>query len=175
MVVASRTADRQAEERLADLVDLLVDHVDAQLRLVGLDDREVAQQEEAGGDQVGRSLLRPSRGEEVAGDLLADETVERLVGVQRRDDVIAVSPGMLGEEVIGRPDLVGVADKVEPVPGPPLAERRRRQQPIDDAFAGPGRRVGHERFDLLGRRRQAGQVERDPAQPGVAIGIPRRP
>ena len=57
VVVAPRTGDGQAQERLADLVDLLIDHVDAQLGLVGLDDRQVAQHEEAGGDQVAGSLV----------------------------------------------------------------------------------------------------------------------
>ena len=51
VVVAPRTGNGQAQERLADLVDLLIDDVDTQLGLVGLDDRQVAQHEEAGGDQ----------------------------------------------------------------------------------------------------------------------------
>ena len=62
-------------------------------------------------------------GEQVAGELLANETVERPVGVECLDDVIAIPPGVLGEDVVGRADLVGVARQVQPVPCPALAER----------------------------------------------------
>ena len=124
VVVAPRTAEGHAQERLAHLVDLLIDHVDAQLGLVRLDDRQVAQDEEAGGDQIPGSLLGGTVGEQVAGELLVDETVERPVGVERRDDVIAIPPGVLGEDVVGRADLVGIARQVQPVPCPALAERR---------------------------------------------------
>ena len=70
---------------------------------------------------------------------------------------------------------LGVADQVEPVPAPALAEVRARRA----AGRRPSRRrrgavVGEERVDLVGRRRQAGQVERDPAdqRPPVGLGTP---
>ncbi len=166
-----RTAQGQAQERLANLVDLLIDHIDAQLRLIGLDNGQVAQNEEPGRDQVPGSLSGAAVREQVAGKLLVDETVERPVDVERPDHVIAISPGVLGEDVVGRADLVGIARQVQPVPGPALAECRRCQKPIDDAFLRLKRLVVDERSDLLGRWRQAGEVERDAAQPGVAIGV----
>jgi hypothetical protein len=49
---------------------------------------------------------------------------------------------------------VGVAGPVEPVERHPLAEPRRRQQPVDDALVGAGPLVGEELLDLVPRRRQ---------------------
>ena len=57
------------------------------------------------------------------------------------------------------------------MPAPALAEARRGQQPIDHGGEGVGRRVGDERRDLLGRRRQAGQVERGAAEQREAVGV----
>jgi len=123
VVVAAGTAQGQAKEGPADLVDLLVDDVDAKLGLVGLDNREVAQDEKAGRHQAVTTFFGRGRRKEVAGELLADKGVERLVGLKRGDDVVAIAPGVLGEDLIGRADLVGIAHKVEPVASPALGER----------------------------------------------------
>ena len=124
MVVASCTSNGQTQERFAHLVDLLIDHVDAQLGFVRLDDGQITQYEEPGGNHVPCSLEGVFIGKQVTGDLLADETVERSVSVECPDDVIAIPPRVLGEDVVRRADHVRVARQVQPVPRPPLAKRR---------------------------------------------------
>ena len=47
------------------------------------------------------------------------------------------------------------------MPAPLLAVAGRGEQAVDQRLVGVGRRVGDERLDLLGRRRQAGQVVGD--------------
>ena len=82
MVVAAGARDRQAEEGARGRLDLLVDDIQdelpAVLGVVGL----AAEGEEAGRDDLVGPLAVVLGGEEVAGDLLADEPVIRLVGVE---------------------------------------------------------------------------------------------
>ena len=97
-------------------------------------------------------------GQLVAGELLADEAVVGLVVVERADDVVAVAPGVgLGVVALVAVGL-GEPDEVEPVPAPLLAVAGRVEQAVDQLLVGVGRRVVDEGVDLLGRRRQAGQV-----------------
>ena len=115
----------------------------------------------AGGDEPGRDhALRIARPEHVAGHLLADEPAEGEVAVERSDDVIAIGPGVVAALVLVVAVGVAVVDDVEPVPAPALAVMGAGQQPIDQSFVGVRIRVADERVDLLGRRRQAEQVER---------------
>ena len=66
---------------------------------------------------------------------------------------------------------VGIAGGVEPVAGAVLAPARRVEQPVDQLLVGVGRRVVDERLDELGRRRQAGEVEAQPAGERPAVGL----
>ncbi len=60
---------------------------------------------------------------------LDEEPVERLVGVQGLDDVIAVFVGELSRRVLGAISFgVGIARRVEPVPRPTLAVVRAGQE-----------------------------------------------
>ena len=100
----------------------------------------------------------------VAGELLEDEAVVRLVGVEGADDVVAVAPGVGPRFVELVAVGLGVAGEVEPVPAPALAVvRARRAAGRSPSRRRPGDLSFDERVDLLRRRRQAGQVERDAA------------
>jgi hypothetical protein len=67
-------------------------------------------------------------GQLVARDLLDEKAIVRLVGVERLDDVIAVSPGVRpGQILLALPLRVGVPGQVEPVAAPPLAVARRSE------------------------------------------------
>ena len=61
--------------------------------------------------------------------------------VERVDDVVAIPPGVRVGDVPRRAGRLAVAGDVEPVPAPALAERRRREQPIDDLLERVGRGV----------------------------------
>ncbi len=52
-----------------------------------------------------------------------------------------------------------------------LAPSGRVEQPGDQMLVGVGRRVVDERLDELGVRRQAGQVEAQPAGQRAAVGL----
>ncbi len=113
-------------------------------------------------ERRGDELLVGRIRQEVAGQLLDGELVERLVLVEGADDVIAVEPDG-PRRVVGVAGRVGVAGQVEPHPRPVLAERVLRQQAVHHFLVGVGALVGDERVHLGRRRRQAGQVERDAA------------
>ena len=107
----------------------------------------------------------PRRRQQVAGDLEPDEIRIGHVAIEGLDDPVAVAPGFAEVALRGQLDQVagiGVADDVEPVPAPPLAIGRRGQQPVHHPREGVGRRVGQERLDLLGGRRQARSGRRSP-------------
>ena len=130
--------------------------------------------EKAGGDDP-RSVESVFAGQEVAGDLVADELVVRQVAVEGVDHPVAVAPGVGavhlragGEDT--RVERVGVAGEVEPVAAPALAVSRRRQQAIHDLGEGVRRLVFEEGVHLFRRRRQAGQIERGPAKQGALVG-----
>ena len=96
--------------------------------------------------------------------LLLEEAVVRLVVVEALDDVVAVSPGVR----LGGVELVavglGVADQVQPVPAPALAVARGREQSVDHLVVSLGRSVGEEGVDLIGGRREPGEVVSGPAE-----------
>ena len=111
------------------------------------------------------------RFESVAADVLDDELVVRQVDVEGADHVVAIAE-CVGDVVV---ELVsgglGVADQVEPVPGPALAVVRAGEQPIDQSLVGVGCAIGQEGRDVCGRGRKPGQVEREAADQGPLVGF----
>ena len=95
----------------------------------------------------------------VAGDLLDQEPVERLVAVEGVDDVVAESPGVGDVAVVLEALGLGVADDVEPVLRPALAVSRAGQQPVDDPLLGD-RANGRPRTPRSPRARAAGRSRR---------------
>ena len=98
-----------------------------------------------GSDQPIDHLWRDAAAGNVAGQLIAGQlflhkAVERLVLIERADDVIAVAPGerpvAIGAEVAIR---VRVAGGVQPVLPPALPIVRRRQVALDQPVVGVGR------------------------------------
>ena len=170
VVVAAGAVHRHAEERLRRGRDVIVELVIDRLLAVG---RFVVPEAEAivtGGDDavgiVGVHL--------VAGELLSDELVVRLVVVEALDDEIAETPdvrlGAVAFIAIG----FAIADDVEPVPAPLFAVMRRGEQLVDKFFVRVRGHVPNEDIHLLRRRRQAGEVEVQPAGQGEFVGGFRR-
>ena len=84
-----------------------------------------------------RELLGRRAGQEVAGQLLDGELVERLVVVERLHNIVAVGPGVLVLVAV-EADGIGVAGDVEPVLGHPFTEMGRGEEPVDERLAGVG-------------------------------------
>ena len=118
-------------------------------------------------------MLLRAPGQQVARELLDREFVERLVLVERRDDVIAVRPDV-ARRVRVIADRVGKAHDIEPRHGHPLAVMRARDQPVDQALVGVRRLVRDEGLRLREGRRHAGEIERKPADQRAAIRLGRR-
>ena len=170
VVVAARALQGLAEECLAHAVGDVVE--EALPRDFG--DLHAGQfpgphAQEAGGD----AQLRVGGLQFVTGDLLEDEAVVGLVGVEAAHDVIAVAPGVAALVVVGEAAAVGVADDVEPVPRHALAVMRAGEQAVDErgdgrvGIAGMG---GGEGRHLLGPGRQTGQIVGGAAQQGAGVG-----
>jgi hypothetical protein len=85
----------------------------------------------------------------VAGQLLGEEPVVRLVAVQRVDDVIAIPPGIGEMPVVFVAFALGVADDVEPVLSPAFTVLRARQQSFDDLLERGRRGVGEKCFNVF--------------------------
>ena len=129
--MAAGTADSQPHEATGHHVDAVINDV---VRIV---QKTAAQREKPHRSQrpfVGAQL------EFVGGDLLNDEPVERQIGIERVDHIIAVGVGV-GEKprlIPGKVALgVGITRHVEPVPPPALAKARRGQQPLHNTSVRP--------------------------------------
>ncbi len=127
MVVTASAAERQAQKRLRRRPHNIVQLVEAVLLRVG---RLVVPRPEpvetGGNDGFGICV-----GQFVAGDLFQDETVVRLVGIERIDHPIAILPDIgLGGVALVTVGL-GVSNQIEPVPSPSLAISGIGQQAID--------------------------------------------
>jgi hypothetical protein len=121
---------------------------------------------ETGGDDL---LLGGSR-QEVAGDLLDEKLVERLVVVEGLDHPIAPDPLMptaIDRVAVG----VRVARGIEPGYGEIFPETGRGEQAVHEAVVGIRCGIGDEGLDFLGRWRESGEVEREAADQRAAVGF----
>ena len=128
VVVTPRAAKRQPEENRRRRLDAIHHGLDAVLLIDDASlalDRMVAV--EAGRHALGDRRVR----QQVAGELLEGEPVERHVVVERANHPVAPRPHHAAA-VKAVPVRVGVARGVEPVERHPLAVSRRCQQSIDD-------------------------------------------
>ena len=180
MVVAAGTVDGEALECGEGRHHHVVAVVVAGDESVGLRDGQLNVPDEiprAGGDEAERDdAFRLFRVENIARELFLDETRPGLVAVQRADDVIAVRPR--GHAKLVLVVAVGFAEvnDIEPVPGPSFAIARAGEEAVHEAFD-CRLRIANCRFEegvhLIWRRRQAGQVESNPANERGRISLGR--
>ena len=155
VVVAARALHREAHEAVAGGHHPVVDAVLTEF----LGDGAAFEGHAVQPVESGRHPLVLRRtGQEVAGELLGQELVVRLVLIERLQHPVAPRPGEHRFVARVAPGI-GVTRQVEPADGQMLAETRRREQRVHPAFEGVGRVVGEEGVDLLGRRRQSRQGE----------------
>ena len=114
---------------------------------------------EARGDELFGGRVR----QQIARNLLPGELVERLVLVERTDDVVTIRKHIhVLVAVIA--DRVGKPREIEPRHGHPFPQMRRIQQPIELAFVGLRTRILEKRPHFLRRRRQADEVKAQTSQ-----------
>ena len=171
VIVAARAPEREAKEggarRVRDVVQRFLPARE-QPRSIGLVDPLPV-------ESHGHERFGVPRIQLVAGNLLADEAVVRLVVVERLNDVIAIAPHVGTRGVGFEAVAVRVARDVEPMARPALAVPRRREQPVHHALPRAGRSVVQELLNLGRRRGKPGEVDRDPAEQGGAVGAWVRP
>ena len=154
VVVALGAVHRQAQQPLADVLHRLVHP------------RRAVEEEPVAGEKTGGAELRRIIGIELVGrEHLADHLIVGQVGVDRFDDPVAVVPHVLlaVAKLVTQSPPVAVPPDVHPVASPPLAVPRIGEQLLDERFIPVGRRIGLERGQFLRLRRQADEIERDPA------------
>ncbi len=162
MIVALRATDREAEPRGAHRVHAIDD---VEVEIFGVDDAALVAghhvAHEAGGDLL---VARGAR-QQIAGELLDRELIERFVGVEGVDHPLAPEPH-LAQRIIVIAAGVAVSREVQPRQREPLTEVRRGEQAIDRSvhcglwITDCGlKKVGHFRDAW----RQADEIERQPA------------
>ena len=110
-------------------------------------------------------LIESGSGRQVSRQLRGDELVERHVCLEGIDDPVAPWPLVVGSVVL-IPVAVREAGVVEPLQGQVLCTGIGREQPVHGGVPRVSCGVLAKRFEVLQRRRQACEVERDAAQPG---------
>ena len=166
VVVAAGASDRQTQKRARRDIELIVDNVGQHLFFVGIAVAPRPDRQKSGRNRsfdiqpIGRGGL-----DQVARELVDDETVVGEIAVHCPNDPIAVSPGIFDVAErrilcqIARIATVGIPGNVEPVPTPSLAILGRGQQSIDHFGKRIGRRIRQKGLHLGRGRRQTGKIE----------------
>ena len=168
VVVAARTADRQAQPDRSGCFDAVDDVFD--LKLLG--DHSTFGVTAMIAIKPRRNALFERRvGKQIAGELFARELIERHPVVVGINDPVSPTPH-LARSVVLVTAGIGIARGVEPDDRHPLAIGRRLQQPVNQPLVGIRRRVGEKGCDFLLIWRQASQIERDAPDERRALGFP---
>ena len=173
VVVTTCTSQCQSKERPAHRVELLVDDVHPHLGLVCLGQHLGANAEEPRRDQLIMLLGLTVKRHQIAGQLLDDEPIERLVAVERRHDIVPVPPGVAVGNVLVEPVGIRVAGHVEPMSSPAFPVSRRRQQAAHNPRERVRRPIGKKCGHLRRCWGQADEVKSDPAEQCPPIGTGR--
>ena len=166
VVVAAGATQGQAQKDLGGGADDVVQLIESVGFGIGGFIVPGSQAEIPGGDEgLGRGVRQL-----VSGQLFQDKAVEGFVPVEGPDHVVPVFPGV----GLGAVPLVsvafGVANQVQPVPGPALPICRSRQQIIDGCLVGSLARVLQKSVLLRQVGGQSNQVEIEPPQQLMGFG-----
>ena len=177
VVVAAGAVDREARERrhgcshhvvaVKQARQLLVLRALAQFSVPDVVPR--ACRHESRRDQA----IRIARPEDIPGNLFADEAGVGLVPVEALDHVVAIRPRVAPRLVLVVAVRLAVVRHIQPVPPPALPVARRGEQAVHQALIGVWRAVAYKRVDFCWRRRQAVEVEAEPANERGAVRLPR--
>ena len=136
--MASSTGHRQAQERLGEDIDLVVDAVAFVLTDIYRRMHFLPQEGPAGAQDrfvVLSARTESGRGEQIPGEVFLQEPVIGHVLVEGADEVVAVLPSV-GDAVVGLMAAgLRIAHQVHPVARPTLAEVGGGEQLIDGVFA----------------------------------------
>ena len=168
VVVAARALDGEAQNSASDGGDHVVQILVAEFGIVFFAEAHLGViAQEAGGDQAVVGHLRQF----VSRQLFAEESVVRLVLIERADDVIAIAPGVGAVEIMFEAVGVGIAGNVEPVTSPALAVLGRTEQAVDQPLPCARLLIIYIGCRFGGRGKEAGKIEIGAAKQGGGVGL----
>ena len=135
VVVAAGATESQSLKGPAQGIELVVHDIHAEFLFVGVHDRPGSDGQEARGHDLLTALVVGLPGEDVSRNLLLNEAIVGLVGIERIDDVVAISPGLPCGDAATLAQIVGIARQIEPVPSPALAESGRFRRSRSTTFS----------------------------------------
>src|SRR5690606_558829 len=121
VIVTAGAADRQPQKRLGCRGDHFVECVRPDLRRLGgilIADIVVGSSNQKRAADRNRGIVR---GENIARQMLANELIERLVLVERTDDIVAERPQAADQKVALEAVALAESHDIQPVSAPPLA------------------------------------------------------
>ena len=113
--------------------------------------------------------------QQVSGQLLDRELIERQVAINRVNDPLAKYPGMRPQTVSQITLAVGIPGEVQPVPPPTLAVMGRIQQLINQPFVRLRFQVRDELFHGIRCRRKPREVQIQTPNQRATICLSSRP
>ena len=132
--MAPGAAEGHAQEGPAHGVDLFIDEFHAKAFLILKFVIHGAEDEVSAADQLLVASFGRFVGEEVSGEMFADELVEGFVFVEGFDDVVPEAPGVREDHAASAAAGLGKAGHVEPMPSPSFAKVGTGEEVIDDLF-----------------------------------------
>ena len=111
--------------------------------------------------------------QQVTGQLLDRKLIERHVGLVSFNDPVAPAPHC-ARSVVLIAIRIGIAGRFHPLPGHSFGVSIAVEQSVDQLLVGIRRLVREKRVHLLHRRRQSGEIERDPSNQGFLLRQGRR-
>ena len=115
---------------LAKRVDLLIDDVQFLLYRVILSQHLRAKRQVASGDDAIAARIR----QKVSRKLFVEEPIDGLIRIDRRNDIVAVPPGIDVNEVLIHAIRIRIAGNIQPVPPPALTVGWACQKSVDNAL-----------------------------------------
>ncbi len=134
---------------------MLVDGVHHELVSVGLGQNLGPQHEKS----CASSRFAIGIGQQVAGDLLFDEAIERFIGIEGADHIIAISPCVSIGDVLIETIGVGIPCHIEPMPAESNSVLRRTHATIDRPLMRPRCSVLFKKLPFFDGRRDSGQIQ----------------
>ena len=153
VIVATSARHRHSDERFGHHVDAVVDPFIFILARVHRRVNFLAEKRPAGSEDGFVETLLPMQTRffhQVARDVLTHKRVIRHVGIQCANDVVPIFVGIRDDEIALVPARLRIADKVQPMSRPTLAELRRGEQLIHHPRPRVGGTIVEKRGDLLG-------------------------
>src|ERR1700722_14142616 len=153
VIVTTGTADCHTQEALAKSVDRILDSEEVIRHHI--ETKAASNREIAGSSDKFRIMFAVGPrwelcGKNVAGQLLRDKPIVRLIGIEGIDDVVAISPGIRNRIVRRFTSGIGIANHIEPISSPFLAIPQRCQQMVHYFFEGIRCDVFEKSLDLVG-------------------------